>query len=362
LAPWPIHINAAIQESALPSLSPPDELLPWALDVLGAHPEHHRATLKPVAGDASNRVYYRLLLDSSSYIVAVAPPATEKNAEFLAVREMLEGAGIVVPALYGADLERGYLLLGDLGHRLLLGELSSDSVDSCYQSAFAVLHRVASIDPADPNWPAYDNALLQEELSRFPQWFVQALLGCELCADDFIVMERCFGLLVNSALEQPRVLVHRDFHSRNLMPQADGSLGVIDFQDAVVGPITYDLVSLLRDCYIRWPAFRVEDWACIYQAELLREGLLDSVSREQFLRWFDLMGLQRHIKVLGTFARLYLRDGKEAYLADLPLVVAYVEEMLHKYRGAEPAIEAFASWFDDRLKPVIEQQRWSGSK
>ena len=154
------------------------------------------------------------------------------------------------------------------------------------------------------------------------------------------------------------MLVHRDFHSRNLMPQPDGQLAVIDFQDAVAGPVTYDLASLLRDCYIQWPAQRVNAWALAHRDELHREGLLQQVGDEQFLTWFDWMGLQRHIKVLGTFARLYLRDGKSAYLADLPLVITYVREILHKYADREAEFAAFSEWFDGSLLPLIKQQSW----
>ncbi len=146
------------------------------------------------------------------------------------------------------------------------------------------------------------------------------------------------------------------------MPQAGGALGVIDFQDAVLGPVTYDLVSLLRDCYIRWPASRVEAWARSYHEELLRRGVLEGVAADTFMRWFDLMGLQRHIKVLGTFARLYLRDGKPAYLADLPLVLDYVAEMLARYRATEPAIDAFAEWFGATVGPLVDSQPWSAGK
>lgn len=345
----------------MPSRPPPDDLLPWALATLGADSKYHRASLVAVAGDASSRRYYRLRLDGSSYILAVAPPDTEKNPEFLAVRELLERARVTVPALHGADLERGYLLLGDLGQRLLLAELSEDSVDTCYQSALGVLHRLGGIDPADPDWPAYDSDLLNEELGRFPQWFVHTLLGHGMSPAETSAWQVFAGLLVSSALEQPRVLVHRDFHSRNLMPQPNGDLGVIDFQDAVVGPITYDLVSLLRDCYIRWPTPQVEGWAASYYGKLCQEGRLEGIDLAQFQRWFDLMGLQRHIKVLGTFARLSLRDGKQAYLADLPLVLAYVEEMLQKYRDSEPAVEAFAGWFGGTLGPLIRRQPWSSA-
>jgi aminoglycoside/choline kinase family phosphotransferase len=170
---------------------------------------------------------------------------------------------------------------------------------------------------------------------------------------------RLARLLVDSALEQPRVLVHRDFHSRNLMLQEDEGQAVIDFQDAVIGPVTYDLVSLLRDCYIRWPSDQVSDWALAYRDQLIQAGLLEPVEDSGFIRWFDLMGLQRHIKVLGTFARLYLRDGKPGYLEDLPLVVDYVREMLEKYSEEEPVFGEFRDWFETALDPLIATQNWS---
>jgi len=164
--------------------------------------------------------------------------------------------------------------------------------------------------------------------------------------------------LIESALQQPQVLVHRDFHSRNLMVLGSGELAVIDFQDAVVGPITYDLVSLLRDCYIRWPAARVEHWALERHTLLQRRGQLHDVSGAEFLRWFDWLGLQRHIKVLGTFARLSLRDGKPGYLADLPLVVAYVEQTVQKYAEQEVVFAEFQQWFQQQLVPLIARQSW----
>ena len=333
---------------------PPAGLLPWAQAILGGM---SGGELVSVAGDASARRYFRLELEGQSCIAVEAPPASEKNTEFLAVRELLEQAGITVPSLYGCDLERGFLLLGDLGDRLLLDELTPDTVDASYHRAFEVLLTMGAIDPGDPHWPAYDDALFSEELSRFPQWFVQALLDTELPPD--AAWLPFADLLKRNALEQPRVLVHRDFHSRNLMPQADGSLAVIDFQDSVVGPVTYDLASLLRDCYVRWAPEKVEQWALEYLGLLQGKGQLASVSPAQFLRWFDLLGLERHIKVLGTFARLYLRDHKPAYLEDLPLVLLYVREMLDKYRLEYPEVAAFADWFDASLMPAIDTQSWS---
>jgi aminoglycoside/choline kinase family phosphotransferase len=306
-----------------------------------------------VAGDASNRRYFRATLGDTSYILVEAPPATEKNSAFLTVREILAGAGVKVPAVYGADLARGYLLLEDLGDRLLLAELDDASVTDWYAIAMGTLGRIARLDTAGLALPVYDAALLGEELGRFPQWFTGALLDCALGEDEQALLNRVFALLIDNALEQPRVLVHRDFHSRNLMPQPDGQLAVIDFQDAVLGPVSYDLVSLLRDCYIRWPEERVQDWALGYLRQLQGQGVATGVDAPRFLRWFDLMGLQRHIKVLGTFARLYLRDGKPSYLDDLPLVIRYVREVAARRAGEEPLLSAFHHWFEDRLTPLI---------
>ena len=337
----------------------PAELLPWALSSLGVADKGHMPALTVVAGDASNRRYFRFELAGQSYVLALAPPATEKNEAFLAVRDVLAAAGVKVPALYAADMERGYLLLEDLGDRVLLPELSAGSVDSHYRSAFAVLRQIAGVNGDLLELPAYDRGLLAEELSRFPVWFVEALLGYSPNTAERNLLHRFFVQLIDSALEQPRVLVHRDFHSRNLMLQEDGRLAVIDFQDAVVGPVTYDLVSLLRDCYIQWPPEQVCDWALMQRDALHDQGLLPTVDDMQFLRWFDWLGLQRHIKVLGTFARLYLRDGKSAYLEDLPLVIHYVQEILGKYAGQEPVFAEFNDWFAKRLSPLIARQDWS---
>jgi aminoglycoside/choline kinase family phosphotransferase len=333
--------------------------LNWALSVLAPGGAQALPALTAVAGDASNRRYFRAVLGGSSYVLVEAPPATEKNAAFIAVREVLAAAGVKVPALYAADVARGFLLLEDLGDRLLLGELDAGSVDERYREVMALLLRIAAIDIRTVSLPVYDQDLLSEELGRFPAWFVDALLGHSPGADERSLLEATFARLIASALEQPRVLVHRDFHSRNLMPQAGGGLAVIDFQDAVLGPVTYDLVSLLRDCYIRWPQARVRGWALAYRDMLQAGGLCQGVDAPRFLRWFDLMGLQRHIKVLGTFARLYLRDGKPAYLNDLPLVVRYVREIAGRYAGQDPVLGEFQQWFESRLSPLIARQDWS---
>ncbi len=337
----------------------PQALLPWALGVLGVSASDPLPALSVVAGDASHRRYFRFAHAEQSYVVVEAPPATEKNEAFVRLGALLAKAGVKVPDLLGADLERGFLLLEDLGDRLLLPVLDSASVDGYYRRAFQVLANIAAADTDGAGLGAYDHALLSEELGRFQQWFVQGLLGYTPNAAEQSLLRSFFALLIDSALEQPRVLVHRDFHSRNLMLVGVNELAVIDFQDAVVGPITYDLGSLLRDCYIQWPLAQAHEWALAYRSLLCAQGRLVDTGEEVFLRWFDWMGLQRHIKVLGTFARLYLRDGKSAYLEDLPRVIDYVLEIVDAYAGTAPALADFSVWFTLRLSPLIAQQSWS---
>lgn len=344
----------------MPARPAPNEILPWALTVLGQSHIGVVPALSVVAGDASHRRYFRFELGGISYVLVEAPPATEKNEAFVHVGKLLASTGINVPAVLGADLDRGYLLLEDLGDRLLLPALDRASVDRHYRRAFGVLSKMAAIGTRDCGLGDYDRPLLSEELSRFGDWFVRGLLGHELDAREQSVVSALFVQLIDSALQQPRIVVHRDFHSRNLMLLPDDELAVIDFQDAVVGPVTYDLVSLLRDCYIRWPADAVQAWALEYRRRLREQGLLADVDDDRFLRWFDWMGLQRHLKVLGTFARLNLRDGKAAYLDDLPLVLRYVLEILEKYAAEETAFADFNAWFEQCLSPLIARQAWSG--
>lgn len=337
---------------------PSPQLLLWALAALGLSATTD-AALVPVAGDASNRRYFRLQGPASGVIVVEAPPATEKNHEFLKVRELLAGAEVRVPELFAADLDRGYLLLEDLGDSLLLPLLTPALADGYYGQALALLRRLALVDITDTNLPVYDNALLAEEFSRFPEWFLERLLGLVISDDERKLLDEVAGLLIGSALAQPQVLVHRDFHSRNLMCVEEHALAVIDFQDAVLGPVTYDSVSLLRDCYIGWPRARVESWALAHRDALQSSGALPAIDDATFLRWFDLMGLQRHLKVLGTFARLYLRDGKAGYLADLPLVIKHISEVLAVRAQDGVALEEFRRWFDRCVLPVVAQQPWS---
>ncbi|MFC6634435.1 aminoglycoside phosphotransferase family protein [Microbulbifer taiwanensis] len=309
--------------------------------------------LQTLAGDAGFRRYFRTLTEPR--LVAVdSPPQRTNPARFVAVADYLRRHGIHTPMVAAADVEQGFMLLEDLGDCQLLSRLDGDSVEGLYAEVLSELLCLQQIPPADDLFPPYNRELLLTEMRILPEWLAQKLLGYELGDADSRLLETIFGLLLDSAAEQPQVLVHRDYHSRNLMIRDGERPGVVDFQDAVWGPVTYDLASLLRDCYIRWPRERVERWVLSYAATAEAAGVLESVAPQTFLRWFDWMGLQRHIKVLGLFPRLYLRDGKQGYLPDLPLVIRYALEVSERY----PELKPFADWFRAELLPRIERQDW----
>jgi aminoglycoside/choline kinase family phosphotransferase len=238
-----------------------------------------------------------------------------------------------VPAVIDANLELGFLLLSDLGSRPYLDELNSESVERLYGDALGALATIQSCIPDQGVLPPYERALLLNEMELFREWLVGRHLGVAPDSAQTACMDAAFAQLAASALEQPQVCVHRDFHSRNLMFTERNNPGILDFQDAVIGPVTYDLVSLLRDCYITWPRSQVEDWACGYQELALQSGILREEHEDpvQFLRWFDLMGMQRHLKAAGIFARLHHRDGKPGYLGDIPRTLGYVVEVAARY-------------------------------
>lgn len=331
--------------------------------------------IEPLSGDASFRRYSRIIAKgqpTSRWIAVYAPPETEKNHEFVAISRALLAAGVTAPEVLAVDYEKGYILQQDLGDQLLLPLLDEQQVDHWYNKALALIIRMQGLSHASlPDLPDYDRALLLAEMELFPQWFIREMLQLELSSNEQQMLDSVFALLANSALEQPQVFVHRDYHARNLMVGgndlktgtaantdglADSELLVIDFQDAVWGAITYDAVSLLRDCYLRWPDEKIAVWLEQFRQQLLASGVdhpavTDSAA---FRQAFDLMGLQRHIKVLGIFARLYLRDGKQGYLGDLPRVVCYTLDVATKY----PQLSQFVEFFKSRLMPLVEQQQW----
>jgi N-acetylmuramate 1-kinase len=308
--------------------------------------------LEPASADASFRRYFRAWqADGSTRIVMDAPPPHEDTGPYLKVARLLAACGVHVPAVEATDTARGYLLLEDLGSAPLLAQLQSGGdADALYGDALGALARiqVAGREGARELAP-YDAAVLEREMRLLPDWYLERHLGLEATAEDREVFAAAEAFLVREALAQPVVLVHRDYHSRNLMVTAERSPGIIDFQDALAGPVGYDLASLLKDCYIAWPRARVVQWLADYRARLLAAGGPAGAGDDEFLRWFDLIGLQRHIKVLGIFARLCHRDGKQGYLADLPLTLRYVLDAAARF----PELAAFHAWAQGRLEPGL---------
>lgn len=305
---------------------------------------------EPASSDASFRRYFRVTHQQKQKIVMDAPPEKENTEPFIRIATLLKQAGVNVPTIYQQDLQQGFLLLEDFGSSSFLDQLNTHTADSIYQSAFNSLATLQSqVDTSNCQLPLYDEALLKQEISLFYDWFLTKQLKLSIPEQIKNTIDK---QLVKSALEQPQVCVHRDFHSRNLMFLAENSPGVIDFQDAVIGPITYDLVSLLRDCYISWPDEKIELWVARFFNQIKELGLTDT-SLETFTRWFDLMGLQRHLKVLGIFTRLHLRDGKSNYLNDIPLTLDYVCQICAKY----PELEAFNSYLINTVVPTYNQQK-----
>ena len=266
-----------------------------------------------------------------------APPELEDIEPFIEAARRFLDIGLNVPEIMAVDRRQGFVLLTDLGTTTSLDCLNKDNVDRLYGDALDALIVLQTGTSTDPNYfPAYDRSLLSAEMSLFPEWYVRRHVNQSLDDKQKTLIEDTFDLLCDSALEQPKVWVHRDYHSRNLMPMKLNNPGILDFQDAVTGPITYDLVSLLRDCYIKWPKQRVYEWAQSYKILATQSGLPLNVDDEKFSKWFDYMGVQRHIKVLGIFARLYYRDGKSNYLNDLPLVWEYLVTVCQDYPDLHP--------------------------
>ncbi len=314
--------------TADPSDSRLEELSDWLRRELRIACER----IAPASGDASFRRYFRIDTTAGSLIAMDAPPPKEDVRPFVRVARLLERAGVSVPRMHAIDEERGFVLLDDFGNRCYRDELDANSADRLYRDAIeALVAFQQAIDGQAGGLPPYGEELLRRELGLFREWFLERLSGIDLEAADQALLERVGTILVRSALEQPRVFVHRDYHCRNLMVCPQGNPGILDFQDAVIGPLTYDLVSLLRDCYIGWPEARVEGWVAYYLETARRRGLPVPASEVRFRRWFDLMGMQRHLKAIGIFSRLALRDGKHGYLGDIPRTLAYVTDVCSRY-------------------------------
>ena len=291
--------------------------------------------LTPASEDASFRRYFRATLDDGRSFVAMdAPPEKEDCRPFVHVAALLHAAGVHAPRVHAQDLEQGFLLLTDLGNRTYLQELNDDNAPALFADATSALIRW-QLASREGELPPYDEALLRREMQLFPDWYVRRHLGVELSRAQAEALEKIFRLLIDSALAQPRVYVHRDYMPRNLM-LSQPNPGVLDFQDAVHGPIAYDVVSLMRDAFLSWSEEQVLDWTVRYweKARATRLPVPDDFG--EFWRAFEWMGLQRHLKVLGIFARINYRDGKPKYLADTPRFIGYARDVARRYAALSP--------------------------
>ncbi len=294
-------------------------------------------SLAAASADASFRRYFRARRgDGKSFVIMDAPPANEDCRPWLHVQRLFHAAGVHVPEVLAEDLERGFLLLSDLGDQTYLQALTAENAGPLYGDAISALVDI-QLASRPGMLPDYDHALLRRELDLFPEWFLARHHGIALDADDRRAIDEVFGRIIATNLAEPKVYVHRDYHSRNLMRiDGAGNPGIIDFQDAVYGPISYDMVSLLKDAYVEWDEDIALDWLIRYWEQARRAGLPVAGDFGEFYRSYEWMGVQRHVKVLGIFARLWHRDGKDGYLKDLPLVARYLRKACERYAELSP--------------------------
>jgi hypothetical protein len=314
----------------------PDALERWLAAQLGGA----SFSLEAASEDASFRRYWRArLVDGRTFVAMDAPPDKEDCRPFVHVARLLREAGVNAPEIHAQDLAQGFLLLADLGTTPYLSALSEESAGRLFADAIEALVRWQLATRAG-ELPLYDETLLRREMNLFPEWYVLRHLGVSLSQRQRDALESVFAQIVNSALAQPTVYVHRDFMPRNLMV-CEPNPGVLDFQDAVTGPVSYDIVSLLRDAFVSWDEERVIDWCVRYWEKARAAGVPVDADFAEFWRAFEWMGLQRHLKVLGTFARLAYRDGKQRYLEDTPRFLAYARPVAERYRTLAPLARLF---------------------
>lgn len=300
----------------------------------------------PLAGDCSFRKYYRIHIKNNSYVVMDAPPP-EMPATFVEVAAILQEHHVQVPEISAFDADNGFILLSDFGDRLYLKELTHHSASELYGEAIETLLKIQQCQGKVPN---FDKAFMKRQLNVFKDWYLEKYLNLKPDSEELTRMLRPLASLADKLFKtieaQPVVFVHQDYHSRNLMVLKQGGPGILDFQDAVRGPITYDLVSLFQDAYVTWPRSQVEAWVAEYQEKAQQQGILSKeISQSEFLRWMDLTGLQRHLKNLGVFARKYYRDGTEQYLKDIPTLQGYIKEAFERYNE----LQDYAAFFETVL-------------
>jgi N-acetylmuramate 1-kinase len=306
------------------------------------------AILTPLTGDASFRRYFRVHADAHTTIAMDAPPERESNtAAFIALARGLRARGLRVPEIIANDNSQGFLLLSDFGDQVYLRELTTDNADILYSRALTALSQLQACQNI-PDWPLsrFSAEFMYRELQTFKEWFLLKHLNLTLSSTTETMLTDYFYFLANTCAEQPQVFMHRDYHAGNLMVLPDNNVGILDFQDAFIGPVTYDLVSLLRDCYIVWPATNVRKWALQYKNSL---ATLNDVDDNTFMRWFDIMGMQRHLKALLTFSRKFHRDKNADYLWHIPRTLDYVINVAPHY----PECVAFADFLDQTIVPSL---------
>lgn len=322
------------------SISPSEQLQNW----VNLQLPNLAFNINLISGDASFRKYYRVELADKSLIAVNSPPAQENNPLFVNLAKKLKQAGLNTPEVIAADFEMGFMLLSDFGDIHLANLISSENYSSLYQSIFPVLNQLQQLPTAEFDLvDKYSSNLVQFEMSLFNDWFVEQHLGLKLNTKEHEMLNSAFEFISNQFQQQPQVLVHRDFHSRNIMFAGGdiNQLGLIDFQGALIGPITYDLVSLLKDCYLIWPQDKVTELA-----ETFRQTYQANITKEAWHKWFDLTGLQRHIKCAGIFSRLAIRDDKPNYLKHIPDVMNYIYQVCIKY----PELTEFAKLIESKLQ------------
>ena len=287
--------------------------------------------LQPLINDASSRQYFRLRLGNFSHIVMVAPPDKENIIPFITIAKDFARQGIYTPEVLAYNLEQGFMLLSDLGNDLYLNILNSNTADDLYSRALSVIYQIQVCSPKFPDNKSLDlfnEEYIRFELGLFIDWFLKKHIELPITNEISNILENTFRILIDSALEQPQVCVHRDYHSRNLLLLENKNVGVLDFQDAVYGPITYDAASLLRDAYIDWPKEQVDQWVLKFYDMV---NLKHQYTHEKFIRWFDLISLQRHLKILGIFSRLNYRDNKPHYLSMTSRLLNYISKTCEGY-------------------------------
>lgn len=312
---------------------------------------HTPLSLQPLAGDASFRRYYRLNSPAQpSCIVMDAPPAQEKCEPFIAVANALRALGLNTPTIFAADTAQGFLLLSDFGDATFLRAVTQENADLLYTRALQALAnmQVCKETPGHPLLP-FDRTWMMNEWEWHQTWFLTQYLGVSYVP---AAVTDCYRHIVEVALTQPQTFMHRDYHSANLMVLPDNELGILDFQDAFIGPLTYDLASLLRDAYIDWPAERVNAWLRTYWEIIQKQPTMPACSLQELTYWFDLMGIQRHLKAIMTFARKYLRDKQPGYLQHIPRTLNYILQVSARY----PELAALHAYYTDTVLPKVQPE------